>query len=168
VGRGCLLARLAEARDVSGGHRLPEESPWPGVTGARGEPEGRLLARLAEARGLSGLHQLPEMSRWPEVIGAGGEPEDRPSVRLGEARGLPGLPGGGTSGLGFCVLLSHWSSAGGCPDVLVMVPAVKIIDRDVIRSVSPRPGPAWQRVCDLSVFRAGAGKRIRFVQGQQQ
>jgi hypothetical protein len=99
------------------------------------------------------------------VIGAGGEPEDRPSVRLGEAQGLPGLPGGRSFGFGLCVLLSHRLSLGGGPDVLVMFPAVKIIDRGVIRSVSPRLGPAWPRACDLSVFRAGAGKRIRFVQG---
>ena len=66
MGRGCLLVRLAEARDVSGGHRLPEESPWPGVTGARGEPEDRPLVRMEDARNGSEFHRLSEMSPWPE------------------------------------------------------------------------------------------------------
>jgi hypothetical protein len=75
VGRGCLLARLAEARGLSGLHQLPEMSLWPGVIGARGEPEDRPSVRLGEARGLFGLHRLPEMSPWLAVIGAGREPE---------------------------------------------------------------------------------------------
>lgn len=72
---GRQLARMANARGLSGLRLLPEMLTWPGVIGADREPEGRLLARMADARDVSGAHRLPEMRPLPRVIGAGREPE---------------------------------------------------------------------------------------------
>jgi len=154
---GAVRPKCVRAPSVAG------RPPLPNMTGAGIGPGDRLLARIAAARDVSGLHRLPEMSTWPGVIGVCREADGGMFVRLVEAWGLPGLPGGGTFGFGLCVLLSHRPSVGGGPDVVVMVLAVKSI-----RRVSHRLATAWQRACDLSVFRAGARKRIRFVLGLRQ
>ena len=60
------LARMANARNVSGLHRLREVPPWPAVIGAGRGSGDRPLERLANARGLSEVCWLPEMRPWPE------------------------------------------------------------------------------------------------------
>ncbi|OSQ27205.1 hypothetical protein TH468_20910 [Thalassospira sp. MCCC 1A03138] len=72
---GCPLARMAEARDVFGLHRLPEMSPWPEVMGEGGEADGCPLARMADDRDVSGLKSWRGSAvmavKWPEMA----EPE---------------------------------------------------------------------------------------------
>jgi len=61
------LARMANARNVSGLHRLREVLSWPEVTGAGCEAEGRCLRGIsgdAEAPGSSGLPGVREVRFW--------------------------------------------------------------------------------------------------------
>jgi len=52
------------ARSVSGLHRLPKMSPWPGLAGAGREPGDRPWVRMADARSLPRLDRLREVWLW--------------------------------------------------------------------------------------------------------
>ncbi|RCK53433.1 hypothetical protein TH44_04445 [Thalassospira xiamenensis] len=111
---GRLLARMADARDVSGAHRLPEMRPLPRVIGAGREPEVACWRDWWWHEVGSGCGaELPE-SDWSEVFVRRRPVSGAVCARLGEdakAQGLSDLPDCAKPGFGWGALPSHPSSA---------------------------------------------------------
>ncbi len=100
------MARMADARGVSGLHRLPEVLPWPGVIGSEQGvslrwPVGETVGGMRSARGVG---QNCRKASGARCSSEGGLVSGAVCARLGEdakAQGLSDLPDCGKPGFGW-------------------------------------------------------------------